>query len=174
MEIAFLPRPTSPYPLYPALSMVPRAEPTAVCSRGKHHKTLSTCVCSQGLHNKNILVICANLSQRFVASERQACQVPVGSIFCTSWLLLPNGWSGQQLTGKAEQGEAALAAKYSMMYFCLAPARSEECLWWGKVNAAWLETRQSGPCSGTTKSAGQWLCGGSQTQTLHHSTELRG
>lgn len=86
------------------------AEPTAVCSRGKHHKALRAWVFSQGLHNKNILVICASLSQRFVASERQACQVPVGSIFCTSWLLLLNGWSGQQLTGKAEQAEAALAA----------------------------------------------------------------
>lgn len=110
MEIALLPSPTCPYPLCPALSMVPRAGPTAVCSRSKHHKALGAWVFSQGLHNKNILVLCASLSQRFVASERQACQVPVGSISCASWPLFPNGWSAQQLMGKAEQGEAALAA----------------------------------------------------------------
>lgn len=66
----------------------------------------------------------------------------------TSWLLsLMDGLCSNEQGKQGRERQTQQRFDF-MMYFCLASARSEECLGGGKVNAPWLETRQSGPCSG--------------------------
>lgn len=60
--------------------------------------------------------------------------------------LIPSGCPVHQLWERQGRERQLWQHFDFMMPFCLASARSEGCLWW--VNALWLETRQSGPCSG--------------------------
>jgi len=62
--------------------------------------------------------------------------------------LVASRWPAQQLTGKQGKERQPWQHFDFMMYFCLASARSEERLCWGKVNALCLETRPSGSLAG--------------------------